>query len=290
MNSQLAQAHTAPHDLIADELPPLETVRATALDGSTRTEAVAQETPVAIVVNGISHAVMMTTPQDLEDFALGFGLSEGLLKSPAELLDVEMEIAAQGISLQLRVTLACEVRFKARRRTLAGRTGCGLCGIESLTELKRAIKPVAPLALEPDVPAALARAMRELAAAQTLNQQCGGLHAAALCDAEGRVVLAREDVGRHNALDKLIGAVAQRARGAAHTAEWPATSGEWQSSAHFVAISSRASYEMVQKAASAGFGLLASVSAPTALAIETAQSCGLALYGFVREGRATRYA
>ncbi len=284
-------------DLLLDGLPPLAQATATTLEGQAREEEVAQETPIAIVVNGISHAVMMATPQDLEDFALGFGLSEGLLKSPAELLDVELEVAHDdgphvglghfGISLQMRVTLACEVRFKARRRTLAGRTGCGLCGIESLADMRRAIAPVAPPLLAPTASAALSRAMRELAMAQILNAQCGGLHAAAVLDAQGRVLLAREDVGRHNALDKLIGAVAtHNARAQANADD----DGTIRPEACFVAVSSRASYETVQKTASAGFGLLASASAPTALAISTAQACGLALYGFVREGRATRYA
>jgi formate dehydrogenase accessory protein FdhD len=278
--------HDLPEGVSADLahlFEPLAKAQATALDGTATSEQVAQETPVAIVVNGISHAVMMCTPHDLEDFALGFGLSEGLLKSPTELLDVEMEAAPEGISLQLRVTLACERRFKARRRTLAGRTGCGLCGIESLTEMRREIAPVAPALLTPDVDTALAQAMQALNAAQTLNAQCGGLHAAAVFNEAGHLLLAREDVGRHNALDKLVGALARHNDGAAEDERI-------RPEASFVAISSRASYEMVQKTASAGFGLLASVSAPTALAIATAQSCGLALYGFVREGRATRYA
>jgi FdhD protein len=283
-------------DLLLEGLSPLVQATASTLEGHALEEEVAQETPIAIVVNGISHAVVMATPQDLEDFALGFGLSEGLLKSPAELLDVEQEVAQDdgtheglghlGISLQMRVTLACEVRFKARRRTLAGRTGCGLCGIESLAEMRRPIAPVAPPALAPTVGTALSRTMQGLAAAQTLNAQCGGLHAAGVLDAQGRVLLAREDVGRHNALDKLIGAVATHNARAASNADEAVIRPE----ASFVAVSSRASYEMVQKAASAGFGLLASASAPTALAIHTARDCGLALYGFVHGGQARRYA
>jgi FdhD protein len=266
----------APHaDPDPDTLPlPLWTVEATDLaGGARREELLAAEVPVALVLNGISHAVMMATPQDLEDFALGFALTEGLLRSPADLLDVEIEAGAEGLSLQLRVTAACEARVKERRRLLAGRTGCGLCGIDSLHEVDRSrghrVEALVPAAQ------ALQRAMHGLAQGQRLNAQCGGLHAAAWCSPDGEVQFVREDVGRHNALDKLIGARLRSRR--------PHTPG-------FIAMSSRASVELVHKAVIAGAGALATVSAPTGLAVRLAAERGLVLLGFVRDERATRYA
>lgn len=225
---------------------------------------VAEEVPVALVFNGISHAVMMATPDDLDDFALGFGLTEGLLDGPAELLGIDIQPVADGIEVRLEVSARCEWRLKERRRTLAGRTGCGLCGTDSLAQVRLELPRVPALQLQP---AALARAQRELRHTQATQQLTGASHAAAWCNADGTVRLAREDVGRHNALDKLIGALVRAGVD-------PAPG--------FICITSRASFEMVQKTARAGVGVLAAVSAPTALAIDTAQSCGLALAGFVR--------
>ena len=224
----------------------------------------AEEVPVALVFNGISHAVMLASPADLEDFALGFGLTEGLLDSAAELYGVERVAVAEGIELRLEVASACAWRLRERRRTLAGRTGCGLCGTDSLAQVRRALPRAPEIRL---VPGSLARAQRELRHGQSVQQLTGASHAAAWCDPEGRVLLVREDIGRHNALDKLVGALVRtRAnRGAG-----------------FVCITSRASFEMVQKTAMAGIGALAAVSAPTALAVDTARGCGLALAGFVR--------
>ncbi|MFM7506781.1 MAG: formate dehydrogenase accessory sulfurtransferase FdhD [Rubrivivax sp.] len=232
------------------------------------TDAVAEEVPVALVFNGISYAVMMASPADLEDFALGFGLSEGLLASPGELHgveSVELTDGGAGWEVHLAVAAACEWRLKERRRTLAGRTGCGLCGTESLQQLRRELPACPAVEL---TPAALARAHRELRARQVVQQVTGASHAAAWCGTDGAVLLAREDVGRHNALDKLIGAMTTAGID-------PATG--------FVFITSRASFEMVQKAAMAGAGALVAVSAPTALAVDTALGCGLALAGFARD-------
>ena len=236
--------------------------------------------PVALEYNGLSHAVMLATPLDLEDFALGFSLTEGLLASPADLLDVEVRTRPNGVALQLRVTARCEALLKERRRSMAGRTGCGLCGTDNLDQVfrppQRPVPPLpAALAADEALVAALSRAMRELAAAQPLQQRTGGIHAAAWCGVDGAVRWVREDVGRHNALDKLIGAMARDGVDA---------------SQGFAAVTSRASFEMVQKAALAGMPMLAAVSAPTHLAIRTAQACGLRLAGFVRDGRATLYA
>jgi len=251
--------------------------------GATRAaeeEFVAEEVPVALEYNGLSHAVMLATPLDLEDFALGFSLTEGLLASPADLLDVEVRTRPNGVALQLRVTARCEALLKERRRSMAGRTGCGLCGTDNLDQVFRPPqRPVPPLpdalAADEALVAALSRAMRELAAAQPLQQRTGGIHAAAWCGVDGALRWVREDVGRHNALDKLIGAMARDGVDA---------------SQGFAAVTSRASFEMVQKAALAGMPMLAAVSAPTHLAIRTAQACGLRLAGFVRDGRATLYA
>jgi len=226
----------------------------------------ADEVPVALQFNGISHAVMLATPCDLEDFALGFGLAEGVFASPADLRDCEALPSEHGITLALDVSARCFAALKERRRTLAGRTGCGVCGTESLAQVLRPIPPIAA----PGAPlhaGALGAAMRALAERQRLNRATGSVHAAAWCDADGTPRLLREDVGRHNALDKLIGALAR--------AGVPAGDG-------FIAVTSRASVEMVQKAAVAGAPLLAAVSAPTALAVDAARRAGLALAGLVR--------
>ncbi len=231
-----------------------------------RQDWVAEEVPVALEFNGISHAVMLATPLDLEDFALGFALSEGILDHGDELYAVDEEASGEGITLHLRIASAAFARLKARRRSLAGRTGCGLCGTESLSQV---VRDVAPVNVAPRCePGAIGRALAQLPALQTLQQATGAAHAAAWCTAQGEVRWLREDVGRHNALDKLIGALSRH--------DVPAAAG-------FVIVTSRASFEMVQKTASAGIGLLAAVSAPTALAIRTAQRCRLTLVGFARQ-------
>ena len=232
---------------------------------------VVEEVPIALVFNGISHAVMLATPTHLEDFALGFGLSEGLLSNPVELFGVDVVQVEGGIEVQMEVAAACEMRLKSRRRTLAGRTGCGLCGAESLTQVHHPL-PVAPILSI--APFSIAKAQRALREQQAIQQWTGAAHAAAWCGLDGDVRLAREDVGRHNALDKLIGAMRRSAVDA---------------SDGFVCVTSRASFEMVQKTAMAGAGLLAAVSAPTSMAIATAQACNLILAGFVREDDLVAY-
>jgi len=224
----------------------------------------AEEVPVALVFNGISQAVMMATPADFEDFVLGFGLTEGLLLDASELYGVEVAQACEGIEVQMEVSSACLARLKERRRTLAGRTGCGLCGTDSLAQVRRTLPKVTPL---PVAREALAQAQRTLRSWQSMQQLTGASHAAAWCNAQGDVQVVREDVGRHNALDKLVGALVRE---------------RIEAAAGFICITSRASFEMVQKAAMAGVGTLAAVSAPTALAVDTALQCGLALAGFVR--------
>ena len=226
---------------------------------------VADEVPVALEFNGISHAVMLATPLDLADFALGFALSEGILEGRHELYGVDEVPSPAGITLQLDVAAAAFLRLRARRRSLAGRTGCGLCGTESLEHVARDL-PALPDA-EPLQHRAVVQAMQQMRSLQTLQNTTGAVHAAAWCSGDGQVQLIREDVGRHNALDKLVGALA--------SAGIEARTG-------FIAVTSRASFEMVQKTAAVGVALLAAISAPTTLAIATAQQARLALAGFVR--------
>lgn len=229
---------------------------------------IARETPIALIFNGISHAVMMASPGDLSDFALGFGLTEGLLDDPSELYGVDVFEHPQGLEVHLEVSSACAWRLRERRRNLAGRTGCGLCGTDSLSQVRRVPQQMAhPVSLTPE---ALFRAESGLKTAQMLQKLTGATHAAAWCNLDGEMKLLREDVGRHNALDKLIGAMVR--------AETPVDQG-------FVAITSRASFEMVQKAAMIRAGALMAVSAPTNMAIELATECGVALAGLVRDGR-----
>lgn len=228
---------------------------------------VAEEVPVALEFNGISHAVMLATPLDLEDFALGFSLSEGILDHAHELYAVETGESELGITVRLQVASAAFARLKQRRRTIAGRTGCGLCGTESLAHVSRELPVLADPAglLERQ---AIARAMLQVQSLQTLQQATGAVHAAAWCSADGEVQWLREDVGRHNALDKLIGALANN---------------DVDASGGFIAVTSRASFEMVQKTAMAGVPLLAAVSAPTSFAVATAERARLTLVGFARK-------
>ena len=224
-----------------------------------------EEVPVAFEFNGISHAVMLATPADLEDFALGFGLSEGIFESSADLYGCEIQASSHGITVSMEVSSRCFAGLKQRRRTLAGRTGCGVCGTESLDQVLRPVPAVRTGA--PVHARAIARAMREMRERQRLCDATGAVHAAAWCSIDGAVLWLREDVGRHNALDKLIGALARTSA--------PRDDG-------FTAVTSRASVEMVQKAAVAGAPLLAAVSAPTLLAVETARAAGMSLVGLVR--------
>ena len=237
-----------------------------------RREPVAEEVPVALVYNGISHAVMMATPNNLEDFGLGFSLSEGIIRTRNELFDIEVEPVAQGIEVRMTIAAEAFALLKQRRRNLTGRTGCGLCGTESLSE---AVCQPRPVQSELRVRAAAVHAAIEsLRRQQTLHEATGATHAAGWADADGRVSMVREDVGRHNALDKLIGALARAGQALDDG---------------FVVLTSRASYEMVQKSAAAGIALVAAVSAPTSLAIRLAEEAGVTLAGFVRPGRHTVY-
>lgn len=228
-------------------------------------DAVAEEIPVAFVYNGRPHAVMMATPADLEDFALGFSLSEALIDEAAQCEKIDVVEALAGIELHIAIPEAKAAALEDRVRELTGRTGCGLCGAQTLDAAVR--HPRAVAAATEVLEAALQRALDEMQQLQTINAATGAVHAAAWAALDGRVVLLREDVGRHNALDKLIGAL-QRTR--------------FDPRAGFLLVTSRASYEMVMKAATVGIGFLAAISAPTALAIALAQETNLTLVGFAR--------
>jgi FdhD protein len=242
-------------------------------DFSPRSERVAEEVPIALMYAGLPHVVMMATPADLEDFALGFSLSEGIVRAAEELLSIEVLPMGEGIQLRMDIPLERYLPLEQQRRNLAGRSSCGLCGTETIDQAVRHPPRVGTGVRI--VPAALHRAFAALAQRQQLNAMTGGVHAAAWASPAGEVLLVREDVGRHNALDKLIGALLH----AGHPIE-----------GGFAVITSRASFEMAQKAATAGITLLAAISAPTGLAIRLAEETSLTLVGFARDGRYNVYA
>ncbi len=228
-------------------------------------DCIAEEVPVAMIYNGISHAVMLATPQDLHDFALGFSLAEGILSDPQELYGIETVEQPNGVELHLEIASERFHQLKEKRRSMTGRTGCGLCGAESLDQALRLPSTVNSSQQQFSAQAIL-RALSEIQTKQSLNGLTGATHASAWATTEGEILMVREDVGRHNALDKLLGARARM-----HDA-----------SDGFVLTTSRASYEMVQKTAVAGIAMLVAISAPTGLAIRIAQECGITLVGFAR--------
>ncbi|MGS2875263.1 formate dehydrogenase accessory sulfurtransferase FdhD [Enterobacter huaxiensis] len=232
----------------------------------------AEEVPVALVYNGISHVVMMASPKDLELFAIGFSLSEGIIDHPQEIYGMDVVQACNGLEVQIELSSRRFMGLKERRRALAGRTGCGVCGVEQLNDIG---KPVAPLPFTQTFNLAnLDKALEHLNDVQPIGQLSGCTHAAAWVLPSGEIIGGHEDVGRHVALDKLLG---RRAR----------ENDVWQQGAALV--SSRASYEMVQKAAMCGVEVLFAVSAATTLAVEVAERCNLTLVGFCKPGRATIY-
>ncbi len=244
-----------------------------------QTDVVAAEVPVALVFNGISHAVMMATPCNLEAMALGFALSEGLLDSVADCYGIEVQAssaqAGAACEVHLEVSSRCFNRMKERRRNLAGRTGCGVCGIDSINalDLHPERMPQQPWAAQLRADTVL-RALHAMPALQVLNAACGSLHAAGWATPDGTLTEVLEDVGRHNALDKLLG---QRAH--AGVLDAPG----------FVVMSSRASYELVRKCARLNIAALATISAPTGLAVHIAETAGLQLWGLCRDTRAVHY-
>ncbi|MCR5857006.1 formate dehydrogenase accessory sulfurtransferase FdhD [Mesorhizobium sp. J428] len=233
---------------------------------SAAARTVPEETPVALSYAGTTHAVMMASPADLEDFALGFSLTEGIVSAPDEIESVEVEDHGAGVDIQIRLKDTANTRFEARRRRLAGPVGCGLCGIESIEEAMRSAPAIGKSRLTFSAQQ-IAESVRLLAKAQPMHTETGAVHAAGFYVPGKGIVTAREDVGRHNALDKLAGALA--------TAGVDGASGA-------VVVTSRVSVEMVQKTAAVGAPLIIAVSAPTALAIRTADEAGMTLVALVR--------
>lgn len=240
-----------------------------------RPREVAEEVPIALRYNGLPHAVMMGTPADLEDFALGFTVTEGLARDTADVRGIEVSASGDAIAIDLRLAPTALRAFLARRRTrsLAGRTSCGLCGIEEVTDLRRDAQQVRTGTRLSVV--AVRRALAALTELQHLHRRTGAAHAAAWARPDGTIVAAREDVGRHNALDKLIGHCLRA---------------EVDLGAGFCLVTSRCSFEMVQKAVVVGMPTLVAISAPTALAIRTAEAAGLTLVALARADGQTVYA
>lgn len=235
--------------------------------------ALPEETAVALSYNGTTHAVMMATPSDLEDFGLGFSLAEGVVRIVEEVTSIAVVAVPGGVDVQMTLDDSAAARLGARRRHMAGPVGCGLCGIDSIAEALTPVRPVrAPCRLTPpDV----SRAMALLPRAQVLHDTTHAAHAAAFFTPTGGLVAVREDVGRHNALDKLAGALLR---------------GRQDAGTGAVLLTCRVSVDMVQKAAALGTAVVIATSAPTAHAVRLAQEAGLTLIGQARAGRFTVFA
>ena len=241
-------------------------------DSRLREEWVIEEIPVALLYNDLSFAVMMTTPADLEDFALGFAICEGIVASAAEFSLVDIIRSDDGIALHAAIPQRRFDAIEQRQRGLEGRSGCGLCGTSSL---QAAVRPARKVGTGPQLGAhSIHDGLARLAQRQPLNARSGGVHAAGFVD--GEHLLVREDVGRHNAVDKLVGAMLR-------------ATPQCESNNGFLAITSRASYEIVHKAANAGIAMIAAMSAPTDLAIRHAEAAGITLIAFARDERMNVY-
>lgn len=240
---------------------------------ATRTHgSVVEETPVALVYNHVPHVVMMATPDNLDDFALGFSITEELVASPDELLGVTVERLSRGIEVKISISDERAKQIESRARRLSGRTGCGICGANDLEGVLKTLHSVVPG--QPVVPDVIHQALDALTAHQQLNRESGAVHAAGWATLDGEIAFAREDVGRHNALDKLVGAALKQ---------------KVNADEGFVVVTSRASFEMVQKASVLGAPILAAISGPTALAVRVARESGMTLVGFARKDRLTVY-
>ncbi len=243
--------------------------RVDAAGAQLQSEDLVEETAIALLYNGTPHVVMMATPTDLDDLGIGFSITEGIVDAAAGVTIVDCTAGADGISLQMHIPQAAFDALAGRGRNLPGRTGCGLCGTDTLAAAIRPVRRVAPLPL---APADWLPRFAELHARQPLNGRTGAAHAAAVLDDTGTLHV-REDVGRHCAIDKAVGAALRAGR-------VPVA----------LLVTSRASYEVVHKAAQAGIGHVAAISAPTAFAVRLAAEAGMQLVAFVRDGRHTVYA
>jgi FdhD protein len=249
---------------------PMQVVAYTASVPKAGTRALAVEAAVNLVYGSVPHAVMMATPADLDDFAYGFSLTEGIVESADEIRATRVEVGSDGLRLHVELAPGRLREHLARKRAISGRTGCGVCGIEDLSDLPRAEMRDAP-----DVRVALpaiARALQGLDAGQVLGAETRAVHAAAWARLDGSLVAVREDVGRHNALDKLIGALMRTGTDTA---------------AGFLVITSRCSFEMVEKAARLGAAVIVAISAPTSLALERAKAHGITLCAIARSDTLT---
>jgi FdhD protein len=255
-------APTAPHDF----------ARLNGDKTEEQTASLAAEVPVALVYNGRPHAVMMCTPADLEDFGYGFTLTEGIVADAGDIARVDVVRYSRGIELQIEIPGAAADKLSTRGRAITGRTGCGLCGVEVIDDALREPPLVRSSTLVSRE--ALWQATAALDAHQPMNRETNAIHAAAWASSDGTLRVVREDVGRHNALDKVLGALARA---------------ETDGSAGFVVVTSRASYELIQKAALANIPLLAAVSRPTALAVRLADDAGITLVGLLRGRSANVY-
>ena len=229
------------------------------------TRLLANEVPVAIEFNGQVYAVMMLTPSDLEDFAVGFALSERIIVRASDIARIDVREGTRGIGVDIRLEREHSERLAERRRSLPGQSGCGICGLTSIDE---ALPQLAKLGAPQHVtPAALFAALQALPARQVINRSTGAVHAASFCAATGEIMIVREDVGRHNAFDKITGHLA-RAR--------------IDPTAGFALLTSRCSYELVQKAVLARIPMLVTISAPTELAVSIAKETDLTLIALAR--------
>jgi FdhD protein len=250
----------------ADSLKQVSVLRVRDGEQTIAMDVIAVEVPVALEYNGISHVVMLASPANLENFALGFSLSEGIIQQASELYACEVEATAAGWLVHLEIAAERFMLLKERRRNLAGRTGCGLCGTESLEQVTRCKTVVSHR--HHFTEAAILNGMHAMQNMQPMQKQSGATHAAAWMTAQGQIECVREDVGRHNALDKLIGVMAEQKQ---------------DFTAGVLLITSRASYEMVQKAAIMNVGMIAAISAPTSFAVELAEQTEVTLMGFMRD-------
>jgi FdhD protein len=229
---------------------------------------VPEEVPIGFVYNKRPHAVMMATPADLEDFAVGFSVAEDVIEDASAILSLKVEELKEGIKLCIAADPTRMSKGRKAKRTIEGRSGCGLCGVEQLQNAVRTPRPVSDVGQSIDSKA-IASAFGALRDHQPMNRVNKSVHAAAFCDRDGKILFAREDVGRHNALDKLIGAILRQ---------------KLDPTAGFVIMSSRCSFELVSKAASIGVPLLATISAPTALALDLARQAGMRLGAMTPDG------